>query len=216
MATRDNQKKASVDREFGDHCKSVEMSALPQMIMTEIPEVWVLRPQVFSDNRGSLSESYNTRTFAEIGMEFDFVQDNQSISLRKGTVRGLHFQIPPMAQAKLVRVLRGSILDVAVDLRIGSPTYGLYVSRLLSVSNQEQLFIPIGFAHGFCTDEDDTVVLYKVSNFYSPAHERGVRWNDKKLAIDWGVTEQQVLLSERDQAHPALAELPAFFEYGPA
>jgi dTDP-4-dehydrorhamnose 3,5-epimerase len=191
------------------------MSALPQMTKTAIPDVWALRPQLFPDSRGSFSESYNTRSFAEIGLESGFVQDNQSISARKGTVRGLHFQIPPMAQAKLVRVLRGSILDVAVDLRIGSPTYGLYVSRLLSAANQEQLFIPIGFAHGFCTHEDETVVLYKVSNFYSPAHERGVRWNDKRLVIDWGVAEQQVLLSERDQGYPALAELPAFFEYSP-
>jgi dTDP-4-dehydrorhamnose 3,5-epimerase len=190
------------------------MSASPEIIQTAIPGVWVIRPRVFPDNRGSFSETYNLRTFAEVGLELAFVQDNQSISTRRGTVRGLHFQIPPMAQAKLVHVLRGSILDVAVDVRRGSPTYGLYVSRILSAANQEQIFIPIGFAHGFCTHEDDTVVLYKVSNFYSPAHERGVRWNDPVLAVDWGISEAEALLSVRDQAHPSLNELPSFFEYG--
>jgi dTDP-4-dehydrorhamnose 3,5-epimerase len=191
------------------------MSAIPQIIRTAIPDVWVLRPEVFPDSRGAFSESYNIRTFAAVGLKLSFVQDNQSISTRKGTVRGLHFQIRPMAQAKLVRVLKGSILDVAVDLRLGSPTYGLYVSRLLSAANQEQLFIPTGFAHGFCTHEDDTIVHYKVSNFYSPEHERGVRWNDATLAIDWGITEAEALLSMRDQAYPGLAELPPFFEYEP-
>jgi dTDP-4-dehydrorhamnose 3,5-epimerase len=189
------------------------MSISPQIVRTAIPEVWAIRPRVFPDNRGSFIETYNAKTFAEVGLELTFVQDNQSISTRKGTVRGLHFQIPPMAQAKLVRVLRGSILDVAVDLRRGSPTYGHHVSRMLSAANQEQLFIPIGFAHGFCTHEDDTVVLYKVSNSYSPAHERGVRWNDAVLAVDWGISEAEALLSVRDQTYPGLNELSSFFEY---
>ena len=192
------------------------MSVLPQLLRTGIPEVWVLRPQVFPDNRGSFSESYNFTTFGEVGLKLTFVQDNQSESARKGTVRGLHFQIPPMAQAKLVRVLKGSVLDVAVDLRLGSPTYGRYVSRLLSAANQEQLFIPTGFAHGFCTREDDTVVLYKVSKFYSPVHERGMRWDDAALGIDWGIEEAEALLSVRDQAYPGLADLPSFFEYVPS
>jgi dTDP-4-dehydrorhamnose 3,5-epimerase len=191
------------------------MSALPQIIRTAIPDVRVICPSVLSDNRGFFSEAYNVRTFAEVGVEVRFVQDNQSISAKKGTVRGLHFQIPPMAQAKLVRVLHGSALDVAVDLRRDSPTYGLYVSRMLSAANQEQLFIPVGFAHGFCTHEDDTVVIYKVSNFYSPAHERGVRWNDAALAIDWGTTESEQLVSTRDQAFVGLAKLVPFFEYKP-
>jgi dTDP-4-dehydrorhamnose 3,5-epimerase len=189
------------------------MTALPQFFRTEIPEVWVLRPQLFPDNRGSFSESYNFTTFGKVGLKLTFVQDNQSESARKGTVRGLHFQVPPMGQAKLVRVVRGSVLDVAVDLRRGSPTYGCYVSRLLSAANQEQLFVPLGFAHGFCTREDDTIVLYKVSNYYSPPHERGVRWNDATLNIDWGITEPEALLSTRDQAFLGLAELSPFFEY---
>jgi dTDP-4-dehydrorhamnose 3,5-epimerase len=192
------------------------MSAFPEIIRTAIPDVWSIRLHTFPDNRGSFIETYNARTFAQVGIELTFVQDNQSLSARKGTIRGLHFQIPPMTQAKLVRVLKGSVLDVAVDLRQGSPTYGHYVSRLLSAANQEQLFVPTGFAHGFCTREDDTVVLYKVSNFYSPAHERGVHWNDSILAIDWGISEAEVLLSTRDQAYPGLAELPSFFQYGSA
>ena len=189
------------------------MSAPPLIIATAIPEVWAIRPHIFPDDRGSFSESYNTRTFAEVGVTPTFVQDNQSITTRKGTIRGLHFQIPPMAQAKLVRVVKGSVLDVAVDLRQGSPTYGQHVSRVLSAANQEQLFLPVGFAHGFCTREEDTIVLYKVSNYYSPPHERGVRWNDAVLAIDWDITEAEPLLSTRDQVYPSLAELSPFFEY---
>jgi dTDP-4-dehydrorhamnose 3,5-epimerase len=189
------------------------MSAPPQIIATAIPEVWAIRPRIFPDDRGSFTESYNATTFAEVGVELTFVQDNQSITVRKGTIRGLHFQIPPMAQAKLVRVLKGSVFDVAVDLRQGSPTYGLHVSRVLSAANQEQLLLPVGFAHGFCTREDDTIVLYKVSNYYSPPHERGVRWNDPVLAIDWKITEAEALLSTRDQVYPGLAQLPPFFKY---
>ena len=184
----------------------------PQLIKTAIPGIWAIRPHAFPDNRGYFSETYNARSFAEIGIDISFVQDNQSLSARRGTIRGLHFQIPPMVQAKLVRVVKGSVLDVAVDLRRGSPTYGCHVGRMLSAFNQEQLFLPPGFAHGFCTREDDTVVLYKVSAFFSPAHERGVRWNDPALAIDWGVTEGEALLSMRDQTHPAFSELPRFFE----
>jgi dTDP-4-dehydrorhamnose 3,5-epimerase len=188
------------------------MVTSPQLIKTAIPDIWAIRPNSFPDDRGFFSETYNARSFGEIGVDVGFVQDNQSISARKGTIRGLHFQILPMAQAKLVRVVRGSILDVAVDLRHGSPSYGRHVRRLLSAANGEQLFVPAGFAHGFCTWEDDTVVLYKVSTFYSPVHERGILWNDPALAIDWGVTEAEALLSVRDQAHPLLAELPRFFK----
>jgi dTDP-4-dehydrorhamnose 3,5-epimerase len=188
------------------------METSPQLIEGGIQGIWAIRPRAFPDNRGCFSETYNARIFAELGIDVGFVQDNQSVSARRGTIRGLHFQIPPMTQAKLVRVAKGSVLDVAVDLRYGSLTYGRHVSRVLSAANQEQLFIPAGFAHGFCTREDDTVVLYKVSTFYSPAHERGIRWNDPALAIDWGITEAQALLSMRDQAHPLFAELPRFFE----
>jgi dTDP-4-dehydrorhamnose 3,5-epimerase len=202
------QKRAGHNTRIG-----AKMKAAPEIIRAAIPEVWVIRPRAFPDNRGSFSETYNAATFAQVGVQFTFVQDNQSISARRGTVRGLHFQIPPMAQAKVVRVVKGAVLDVAVDLRQGSPTYGQHVSRVLSAANQEQLFLPPGFAHGFCTREDDTTVLYKVSNLYSPLHERGVRWNDPLLAIDWGVTQAEALLSARDQAHPGMAELMPFFEY---
>src|SRR5689334_22133828 len=154
------------------------MAIPPQITKTAISGVWTVRPETFPDNRGCFSETYNARTFAEFGIDVNFVQDNQSVSDRRGTIRGLHFQIPPMAQAKLIRVVKGSVLDVAVDLRHGSPTYGRHVARVLSAANREQLFVPAGLAHGFCTREDDTIVLYKVSTFYSPAHERGIRWND--------------------------------------
>ena len=187
------------------------MSIAPELIETAIAGVWVLRPRVFADDRGYFGETYNAQTFAEIGIEVSFVQDNQSVSTRRGTVRGLHFQIPPMAQAKLVRVVKGSVVDVALDLRQGSRTYGHHVTRMLSAANQEQLFLPAGFAHGYCTREDDAVVLYKASNFYSPAHERGIRWNDPALAIDWGVSEAEAFLSSRDQVHPRFAELSEFF-----
>jgi len=183
----------------------------PEIIQMEIPEVYVIRPPQFLDARGAFAETYNRRVFKEFGVELDFVQDNQSISAKKGTVRGLHFQIPPAAQSKLVRVLNGSVLDVAVDLRHGSPTYRRHVSRLLSAQNREQLFVPVGFAHGFCTLEDDTVVFYKVSDYYSPVHERGVRWDDPDLNIDWGVTASQALLSDRDHSYPAFRELAEFF-----
>jgi dTDP-4-dehydrorhamnose 3,5-epimerase len=189
------------------------VATLPQVIRMDIPEVWAIRSPDFLDDRGSFSETYNARTFAELGINLEFVQDNQSVSTNRGTVRGLHFQIPPMAQSKLVRVVKGSVLDVAVDLREGSPTHRRYVSRVLSASNREQFFVPIGFAHGFCTLEDDTVVIYKVSDFYSPAHERGIRWDDASLAIDWSVAAKDVLLSPRDQKHPRFDELQSFFEY---
>jgi dTDP-4-dehydrorhamnose 3,5-epimerase len=191
------------------------MAPLPQVIRMEIPEVWVIQSRSFFDDRGSFMETYNAQAFAELGIKHKFVQDNQSISAKKRTIRGLHFQIPPMAQAKLVRVVEGSVLDVAIDVRRGSPTYGRHVSRVLSAKNQEQLFVPEGFAHGFCTLEDGAVVIYKVSNFYSPAHERGIRWDDALLAIDWGIAADNALLSSRDQKHPGFADLPPFFEWIP-
>ena len=143
-----------------------------------IPEVKTLTPKKFEDGRGFLSEVYNRKTLAEAGIEINFVQDNHSFSEKKGTVRGLHFQTPPFAQDKLVRVVRGSVFDVAVDLRQNSATYGQYVSIVLSAETWNQLLIPIGFAHGFMTLEPDTEVLYKVSNYYSPEHDKGLLWND--------------------------------------
>ncbi len=189
------------------------MAARPKIELTEISGVLVIKPPEFQDERGTFSETYRRETFEELGIVGEFVQDNQSLSRQRATIRGLHFQAPPAAQAKLVRVLKGAVLDVAVDLRRGSPTFGKYVSRLLSAENREQLLVPEGFAHGFCTLVDDTTVLYKVTRYYSPDHERGIRWNDSRLQIDWGVSVADVLLSTRDRDFPALDQVPIVFEY---
>jgi len=173
-----------------------------QIIETTIPEVRVPVPRQFKDARGFFSEIYNTQKFSAAGIDTEFVQDNHSLSVERGVVRGLHYQIAPMAQDKLVRVVRGAIIDVAVDIRRSSPTFGKHVAVKLSADNWQQMFIPIGFAHGFATLEPNTEVVYKVSNYYSPAHERGIRWNDPALGIDWGVDEGQAILSEKDRLHP--------------
>jgi len=158
----------------------------------------LLRPRRFSDARGYFVETYNEKTFSAAGITVKFVQDNQSFSAKRGTIRGLHFQLPPAAQSKLVRVLQGSVYDVAVDLRAGSPTYGQWRGETLTASGGEQLFIPGGFAHAFCTLEPDTVVAYKVDDFYSPSHDSGLIWNDPDLAIDWPVALGEVVLSDKD------------------
>jgi dTDP-4-dehydrorhamnose 3,5-epimerase len=179
----------------------------------KIPEVRAILPPELGDARGAFSETYSRRTFTELGVACEFVQDNHSFSSTKGTIRGLHFQIPPTAQTKLIRVLRGSVLDVAVDLRHGSPSFGHHVAQILSEQNRVQFLVPEGFAHGFCTLEDDTIVLYKVSSYYSPSHERGLRWNDPALAIDWGIAGDAALLAARDRDFPVLRELPPYFSY---
>lgn len=163
------------------------------------------------DSRGFLSEVYTRRAFEAEGDEIDFVQDNHSFSVKKGTVRGLHFQTPPVAQYKLVRVVRGSMFDVVVDLRRSSFSYGRHVSVVLSAAAWNQVLVPIGFAHGFMTLEDDTEVAYKVSDYYSPDHDKGLLWNDPVLGIQWPVPAKEALLSERDRAHPRLAELESPF-----
>ncbi len=170
----------------------------------------------FYDQRGTFSETYNKRFLAKMGIDVEFVQDNQSWSRKAGTIRGLHFQIPPHAQAKLVRVLRGRILDVAVDIRKGSPTFGQYLAVELSAENRRQLFIPEGFAHGFCTLEDDTEVLYKVSDYYAPDCERGLLFDDPALAIPWPVSREQAIITDRDLSFPPLAELTDYFLYASA
>ena len=182
-----------------------------QVIPTEIPEVKILVPRRFKDARGYFAETYNRRLFCEAGVHAEFVQDNQSLSVETGVVRGLHYQIEPMAQVKLVRVLRGSILDVAVDIRRGSPTFGRHVTITLQADDGKQILIPLGFAHGFATLEPNTEVFYKVSSYYSPAHERGIRWNDPALGIDWGVDEKSAVLSERDRVHPLLKDASDLF-----
>jgi dTDP-4-dehydrorhamnose 3,5-epimerase len=183
-----------------------------QLIETPIPDVKVLLPKKHGDNRGFFSEIYSRKAFAAAGIDADFVQDNHSLSAEAGVLRGLHFQLPPMAQAKLLRVVRGAILDVAVDIRRSSPTFGKSVAEVISAENWKQIFIPAGFAHGFRTLEPNTEVIYKVTAFYSPEHDRGIRWNDPALGIDWGISEAQAILSDRDRKHPMLANAPELFD----
>lgn len=179
---------------------------------TAIPAVKLITPKKFGDARGFFSEIYSRKAWGQAGLDYDFVQDNHSYSAEVGVIRGLHFQTEPFAQAKLVRVARGRILDVAVDLRRGSPTYGRHVSAELSAANWRQLLVPVGFAHGFCTLEPDTEVLYKVTGFYSPAHDRGLAFDDPALGIDWGIDPAKAVLSDKDRRHPTLAALGPQFE----
>lgn len=178
---------------------------------TDIPDVKIVTTGRFGDERGFFSEVYNRKRFFEAGLAIEFVQDNHSWSAKAGTVRGLHFQSIPFAQDKLVRVARGRILDVAVDIRRSSPTFGRHVAVELSAENWRQLLVPIGFAHGFCTLEPNTEVLYKVSGDYAPEHDHGLAWDDPDLAIRWPVAPDQAILSDKDRRHPTLAGLPAYF-----
>lgn len=182
-----------------------------QLIPTDIPDVKILVPKQYKDHRGFFSEVYSRKALADVGIAADFLQDNHSLSVEKGVLRGLHYQLPPMAQDKLIRVIRGAILDVAVDVRRSSPTFGKHVTALVSADNWRQIYIPAGFAHGFVTLEPHTEVLYKVTAFYSPQHERGIRWNDPALGIEWGLSDGQAILSDRDQHHPTLAAATDFF-----
>ena len=170
-----------------------------------LPEVKLVAPRRFSDARGLFSETWSRAAWRAAGIDVEFVQDNQSLSRAAGTVRGLHFQIAPVAQGKLVRVLRGAIFDVVVDIRRDAPGFGRFASAVLSAENGLQLYVPAGFAHGFCTLEPDSEVFYKVTAPYSPAHERGILWCDPALAIPWPVAPERAVLSDRDRAHPLLA-----------
>jgi dTDP-4-dehydrorhamnose 3,5-epimerase len=183
------------------------------VIPLSIPDVKILEPERFGDQRGFVSETYNRRTLANRGIDLEFVQDNHSLSGPKGTVRGLHYQSPPFAQGKLIRVVRGSIFDVAVDLRQGSPTYGKHVAALISAKAWNQMLVPIGFAHGFCTLEADTEIIYKVTNYYSPEHDAGVLWNDPGLGIEWPVSDQTCVLSPKDRCLPRLRDIISPFVY---
>jgi len=178
---------------------------------TAIDSVRILTPQRHEDPRGFLSETYSRRALLDAGIDARFLQENQSFSTMRGTVRGLHFQSPPHAQDKLVRVLRGAVLDVAVDLRRHSPTFGRWVAVELSDSLWNQIFVPAGFAHGFCTLEPDTHVLYKLTAHYAPEFERGVRWDDPDLAIPWPAMDGYVL-SDRDREWPTLSEFESPFD----
>lgn len=175
--------------------------------------VKLLETRRFEDDRGWFCETYSEATAAAAGIGARFVQDNNSMSRRVGTVRGLHFQIPPRAQAKLVRCVRGAIFDYAVDLRKGSPTYGLHVAAHLTGENGLQLFVPIGFAHGFVTLEPDTEVAYKVSDIYAPDYDAGVAWDDPDIAIAWPLPATGVVLSDKDARLPRLADLTSPLVY---
>lgn len=179
---------------------------------TALPDVKIIQPKRFGDHRGFFSETYNQKAFSEAGIDLVFVQDNHSLSPVVGTLRGLHFQSPPFAQDKLVRVARGRILDVAVDIRPSSPDFGKSVAVELSAENWRQLLVPVGFAHGFVTLEPDTEVLYKVSAPYAPAHDHGLAFDDPALAIDWGLPADRLILSEKDRRHPRLAEMLRYFD----
>lgn len=171
---------------------------------TSIKGLLIIEPQVLTDSRGYFFESYSKAKFADAGITIDFIQDNQSFS-RKGAVRALHAQSAPHAQAKLVRVIQGRVLDVAVDIRKGSATYGKYETIELSSDNQLQFLIPEGFLHGFVTLEDNTIFTYKVSSYYNKECEVGIKWNDPTLAINWGITEQDALISPKDELLPGFA-----------
>jgi dTDP-4-dehydrorhamnose 3,5-epimerase len=178
---------------------------------TNIEGLLIIEPSVFNDSRGYFYESYNKIKFKEAGIAADFVQDNESFS-HKGATRGLHAQADPFAQGKLVRVISGRVLDVAVDIRKGSATYGKHVSVELSGDNKLQLWIPAGFLHGFATLEDNTIFTYKVNNYYDKASEIGVLWNDPTLAIDWGIAPGDVLLSPKDELLPTFDSFVSPFD----
>jgi len=177
-----------------------------QVIESDIPDVKIVIPKVFRDGRGYFVETYNADRYKAAGITADFVQDNESCSSR-GVVRGLHWQAAPHTQAKLVRVLRGSVWDVAVDIRRGSPTFGRYVSALLTPEDGRQFYIPRGFAHGFVVLEDDTLFSYKCDNLYCPEADRGLRFDDPAIGIKWPDIDVEITLSEKDKKHPLLADI---------
>ncbi len=179
---------------------------------TAIPAVKLITPSRINDSRGFFSETYRRDVFAGASLPLDFVQENHSLSVETKTVRGLHYQTHPFAQDKLIRVLRGRIFDVAVDMRVSSPTYGKHVVAELSAENWQQLFVPIGFAHGYCTLESYTEVVYKVTNYYSRAHDYGIAWNDPDIGIKWPVDEVEAILSDKDKVQPRLAEVGLVFD----
>lgn len=185
-----------------------------EVIQQYIPEVILIKPKAFGDERGYFVETFRQDRFeTAVGQKVEFIQDNESKS-SKGGLRGLHFQSPPYAQSKLVRVIEGAVLDVAVDIRRGSPTYGQHVMAELSGDNKHQLFVPRGFAHGFVVLSEVAIFAYKVDNYYSPEHDIGLAFDDKTLSIDWHTPIDELKLSEKDQKQPCLNDLEVYFEYG--
>ncbi|MDF2724054.1 MAG: dTDP-4-dehydrorhamnose 3,5-epimerase [Paenibacillus sp.] len=182
---------------------------------TKLPGVYILEPVVHGDQRGFFMESYTGARMEQLGIAHRFVQDNQSLSAQAGVIRGLHYQLSPKAQTKLVRVLTGAVYDVVVDIRKGAPTFGQWIGVVLSEDNKRQLLVPRGFAHGICTLVPNTQLFYKVDEYYSPAHDRGILWSDPALAIDWPVVTPQ--LSAKDERLPLLqdAEIDFVYEEGP-
>jgi dTDP-4-dehydrorhamnose 3,5-epimerase len=181
---------------------------------TALPDVKILVPRRFGDNRGYFMETWNLACMRDAGLDFDFVQDNESLSAEAGTLRGLHCQAPPFAQAKLVRVVRGAVLDVAVDMRRGSPDFGRWIAEEISAEDGAQILVPRGFLHGFVTLAPDTLVQYKVDNAYDAASDTGVRWDDPQIGIDWRLNGASPVLSDKDRALPHLADWTSPFDYG--
>ncbi|RRS32174.1 MAG: dTDP-4-dehydrorhamnose 3,5-epimerase [Epsilonproteobacteria bacterium (ex Lamellibrachia satsuma)] len=182
-------------------------------IRTDIPDVIIIEPTVHGDERGYFVETYRQDKLEDfLGFQVNFCQDNESKS-SKGVLRGLHYQLAPFAQTKLVRVIQGKVLDVAVDIRKGSSTFGQHVAVELSGENKRQIFIPRGFAHGFVVLEDDTIFAYKVDNYYSPENDRGIAFNDESLGIDWKLPKEELLLSNKDTKQPKLSETTDIFDY---
>ena len=181
-------------------------------IKTDIPDVIIIEPKIYGDHRGYFFESFNQKQFETNVKEINFVQDNESKSSR-GVIRGLHFQKPPYTQAKLVRCLKGCVLDVAVDIRVGSPTYGQHVTVELSEDNKRQLFIPRGFAHGYLVVSEEAIFAYKVDNWYKPEYDSGIMWNDIDLGIDWQLENDSIRLSERDLNQLVFRDLQSPFNY---
>lgn len=182
-----------------------------ELIATSIPEVFVVKPKVFGDHRGYFFESYNSDAMNKLGITACFVQDNESYTAKKATIRGLHFQNEPAAQSKLVRVTRGAVMDVAVDMRKGSPSYLRWVAVELSEDNKQMLYIPRGFAHGFVTLTDDVVFNYKVDNYYSPQNDRSIRFDSEEIGVNWGVANP--ILSDKDRNAPSLADSDCNFVF---
>ena len=185
----------------------------PNVRRLSIPDVILIEPRRFEDSRGYFAETYSKRSFTEVPVDV-FVQDNEALSMHRGTVRGLHFQVSPEPQAKLVRVLKGAVFDVAVDIRPGSATYGKWCAATLAAADGGQLFIPRGFAHAYCTLVPDTIFAYKVDGYYDKGSERGFRFNDPDIGIEWPVPEAEMMVSEKDATLPFLRDIATPFQFG--